>query len=290
MKKILSIFGLVLASSVYARVEVPCFVPGAYFGLGLGVSTSYNRLSAKGGPDVWNKGMLPANADDLNVPTDPGNYYIFGIDNIAPGGYGGPGTAILPELGYTYIVPKSSFAMGIYVNGGIAQSRQHAAVPVKTIIGAPSGIVSDSSQKYWDVASKGTVGVGVTLGFASGANHIYGIIGWNSIGMQIKPRGGKMYVNETPTSDDQATVAVKGVSGSVSGVTFGLGFDRQITKVFSLGCRVMVLNSGGSKALRLAPANYYPNDAEFNTPTVTVRPFVSTFMVVLKYMFMPKRK
>ena len=53
---------------------------------------------------------------------------------------------------------------------------------------------------------------------------------------------------------------------------------------------MMALNSGGSKSIRLPAANYVPNGGIYDRPVITVRPFVMTAAVVLKYVFMPKKK
>ena len=146
------------------------------------------------------------------------------------------------------------------------------------------------------VSSKGTIGLGATFGFATGANHYYFIIGWNNTKFSVAPRFNSMRLNEFnlgesgAASDSTTMVKIKSATGNVSGVNFGFGFDRQITPGFSLGFRMMVLNAGGSKAIRLPSANYVPNGGVYDRPFITVRPFVMTSVVVLKYVFMPKKK
>lgn len=290
VKKILSVLGLALACTAQSNKVVPCFTPGAYFAVSAGVSNSYNRLSSKGGPDIFNIGNASTAAI---VPAGIGR--IYGLNNIQPSGWSGPGFAILPEFGYTYQVPHSSFTMGVYVNGGVARSGQNAAVPTYLSdaihpAADPLSNLSANGASYWRVASKGTIGLGATFGFATGANHIYALIGWNNTKYSVGPRGGQVDANEFPSTDYTATKNVKNVSGNVSGVSFGMGYDRQITSRFSIGGRVVVLNSGGSKGIRLPYANYFPNDIDANAPVITVKPFLTTFLVTAKYTFMPKKR
>lgn len=290
MKKILSILGLVLACNAQSNKVVPCFTPGAYFAVSTGVSSSYNRLSGKNGPDIFNW----ANASDMRIARE-GVGRVYGLNNIEPSGWSSPGFTILPELGYTYQVPHSSFTMGVYVSGGVARSGQNARVPTTIINSAAaelqnaSGLASDGSA-YWRVASKGTVGLGATFGFATGSNHIYALIGWNNTKYSIGPRGGEIDLNERPSRDYTATANVKSISGNVSGVTFGMGYDRQITSRFSIGGRIVVLNSGGSKSIRLPYARYSPDGTDEYMPVITVKPFLTTFLVTAKYTFMPKKR
>lgn len=290
VKKILSVLGLALACNAHSEKVVPCFTPGAYFAVSAGVSSSYNRLSGKGGPDIFNYGGVPC----LPNTFPDGMGRIYGLNNIQPSGWSGPGFAILPEFGYTYQVPHSSFTMGVYVNGGVARSGQNAAVPTFLYNGvlreALLNTTSLAGSAYWRVASKGTIGLGATFGFATGANHIYALIGWNNTKYAVGPRGGQVDLNEWPSKDYTATANVKNVSGNVSGVSFGMGYDRQITSRFSIGGRVVVLNSGGSKGIRLPYANYFPNDLDANAPVITVKPFLTTFLVTAKYTFMPKKR
>jgi len=180
--------------------------------------------------------------------------------------------------------------MGVYVNGGIARSGQNAAVPTEFISPANVPSMAPTGTAYWRVASKGTIGVGATFGFATGANHIYALIGWNNTKYSIGPRIGQIDSNEFPNKDYSATTNVRNVSGNISGVTFGMGYDRQITSRFSIGGRVVVLNSGGSKGIRLPYANYFPNGIDANAPVITVKPFLTTFLVTAKYTFMPKKR
>lgn len=290
VKKILSVLGLALACTAQSNKVVPCFTPGAYFAVSAGVSNSYNRLSGKGGPDIMNY----ANVSIPPLLTTPaGMGRVYGLNNIQPSGWSGPGFTILPEFGYTYQVPHSSFTMGVYVNGGVARSGQNAQVPTHVLntseVDAPKAMALDGST-YWRVASKGTIGLGATFGFATGANHIYALIGWNNTKYSVGPRGGQVDLNEWPSTDYAATANVKNVSGNVSGVSFGMGYDRQITSRFSIGGRVVVLNSGGSKGIRLPYANYFPNDIDANAPVITVKPFLTTFLVTAKYTFMPKKR
>ena len=292
MKKILSALGLLLACNAQSNKAIPCFTPGAYFAVSAGTSTSYNRLSGKGGPDVYNYGN--ATSSEAMALLGNGQGRIYGLNNIQPSGWSSPGLAILPELGYTYQVPHSSFTMGVYVNGGVARGVQNAAVPTEFLsIGGGGGTpasMNSAGAAYWRVASKGTVGLGATFGFASGANHIYALIGWNNTKYSVGPREGQVDLNEFPSTDYAATQPVKSVSGNVSGVSFGMGYDRQITSRFSIGGRVVVLNSGGSKGVRLPYANYFPNDLDANSPTITIKPFLTTFLVTAKYTFMPKKR
>ncbi len=286
MKKILSILGLALACNAQSNKVVPCFTPGAYFSVSAGMSSSYNRLSGKSGPDIFSFGqtLIPVNFAGF------GN--IYGLNNIQPSGWSGPGCTILPELGYTYQVPHSSFTMGVYLNGGVARSGQNAAVPTKrfnSLTAAGNSVLEDGTTAYWRVASKGTIGLGATFGFSTGANHIYALIGWNNTKYSIGPRGGEISLNEFPNTDPSLTANVKNISANVSGVSFGMGYDRQITRSFSIGGRVVVLNSGGSKEVRLPYANYFPNGIDLNEPIITVKPFLTTFLVTAKYTFMPKK-
>ena len=294
MKKILSVLGLALACNVYAEKVVPCFTPGAYFGLSMGVSSSYNKLSGRGGPDVANYNSI-GDFEELGINSNAPYYLrMYGLNNIQPSGWSGPGFTILPELGYTYQVPHSSFTMGVYVNGGVARSNQNAAVPTAALT-APDPILFDrlfaqSSDRYWQVKSNGTIGLGATFGFATGANHLYVLIGWNNTKYSVGPRFNQIDLNEAPGTDVTAVYGVRSVGGNVSGVSFGMGYDRQITSRFSMGGRIVVLNSGGSKGIRLPYANYSPNGAIGTNPIITVKPFLTTFLVTAKYTFMPKKK
>ena len=148
-------------------------------------------------------------------------------------------------------------------------------------------------NSYMRVSTKGTVGLGLSFGFSSGATHYYVKTGTNNMSVAIGPRYNTMPVNEINLrvpADSTTMVAVKNVTKNVSGVTFGVGFDRQITQSMSLGFCVTALNTGGSKAIHLRPANYIPNGAAYETPVITVRPFVMAANVVMKYVFMPKKK
>lgn len=288
MKKILSILGLALACNAQSSKVIPCFTPGAYFAVSAGVSNSYNRLSCKGGPDIFNIGNASVAAV---VPEGIGR--VYGMNNVQPSGWSGPGFTVLPEFGYTYQVPHSSFTMGVYVNGGVARSGQNAQVPTYLYDSVhPAGLssLSNGGVAYWRVASKGTIGLGATFGFATGANHIYALIGWNNTKYSVGPRGGQVDLNEFPSKDYTATMNIKNISGNVSGITFGMGYDRQITSRFSIGGRVVVLNSGGSKGMRLPYANYFPNGIDANEPVITIKPFLTTFLVTAKYTFMPKKR
>lgn len=241
-----------------------------------------------------NYGNITSNQTVSKIPNGMGR--IYGLNNVQPSGWGGPGFTVLPEFGYTYQVPHSSFTMGVYVNGGVARSGQNAQVPTDLLVNPGGGpnpqlaAMAINGPAYWRVASKGTIGLGATFGFASGANHIYALIGWNNTKYSVGPRGGQVDLNEWPSTDYTATANVKNVSGNVSGVTFGMGYDRQITSRFSIGGRVVVLNSGGSKGIRLPYANYFPNGVDANEPIITVKPFLTTFLVTAKYTFMPKKR
>ncbi|WP_165780667.1 hypothetical protein [Holospora curviuscula] len=300
--KILSVVVLALACNAKAADLVPCFTPGFYFGVGLGVSSSYNRLRGSQGFDLQGRGNLPVSVYEENVGNAIGaqTAFYYGTNNISPSGWGGPGLTILPELGYSYQVPKSRFVITFYVNGGVAKSNQNVAVPtiVTDTAATPVGgdIPVEVMNSYMRVSTKGTVGLGLSFGFSSGANHYYVKTGWNNMSVAIGPRYNTMPVNEVNLgatglpADPTAMVTVKNVTKNVSGVTFGVGFDRQITQSMSLGFCVTALNTGGSKAIRLRPANYIPNGAAYDTPVITVRPFVMAATVVMKYVFMPKKK
>ncbi|GAJ46525.1 hypothetical protein HE1_00860 [Holospora elegans E1] len=309
MKKklgVISALGLVLAFSAKAAEVVPCFTPGVYFGLGAGVSQSYNCLQGSQGLNLFGVGnydesLSPGLIDDKDSGlVGPQNAFFYGTNNITPGGWSGPGMTVLPELGYVYKVPKSSFTMGVFINGGAAQSAQDALVPVRASFTRDSDtgddVGADRLEHCMRVASRGTVGIGATFGFVSNANHYYLIIGWNNTKFSVGPRFNQMYANEfhlKPTDkpfDSTTMVSVKNATGNINGVNFGFGFDRQITTGFSMGVRVMALNAGGSKGIKLPSANYYPNGLAYERPVITVRPFVMAATVMLKYVFLPKKK
>ncbi|ETZ04638.1 hypothetical protein [Holospora undulata] len=304
--RIISALGLIFGFSAQAAEVIPCFTPGFYFGLGAGVSQSYNRLQGSRGLDLYASG----NYDDVLSPSllddgavffaEPQNAFFYGTNNITPSGWAGPGMTILPELGYVYKVPKSSFTMGVFINGGAAQSAQNAVVPVRACFTRHSDgsydVGTDRLDHCMRVASRGSIGIGATFGFASNANHYYVIIGWNNTKFSVGPRFNQMYENEFQVDrhqkpfDSTTLATVKNVTGNINGINFGFGFDRQITTGFSVGVRVMALNAGGSKGIPLPYANYYPNAIAYERPVITVRPFVMAATVMLKYVFLPKKK
>ena len=313
VKKFLNVLSVIALSLTYnakaAEALPPCFTPGLYFGLSAGVAHSYNRLTGTQGMSLDKIAAFPLDIKDFKDAAVTGQTAFFvATNNIVPGGWGGPGLAILPEIGFNYTVPKSSFTMGLCLAGGFAGGAQNAQVPMQMIDTDPDGEdvvvnkalfhAADQGSVFFRVATKGIVMLFGTFGFVSGANHIYTLFGYSSLGLSVRPQYGLLPLNEFNTTrnlagqayDSTALVNVKSARGNVSGVCFGAGFDRQITKAFSMGGRVMVLNCGGKKNIRLPSVNYVPNGIAYNDPIITVRPFVMSAVVMLKYVFMPKKK
>ncbi|ETZ07656.1 hypothetical protein P618_200147 [Holospora obtusa F1] len=301
--KFISVLGLVLAFHAKASGVVPCFTSGAYFGLGTGISNSYNRLKGSQGFDVFTPGNMTEYADKVvDAPLGQAACF-FGTNNIAPSGWSGLGATVLPELGYVTKIPRSCFTMGVFLNGGIARSTQNAEVPYLVQNSGNENaddyyetFPTELNKGYMQIKSKGTISLGLTFGFTGGANHYYVLIGWNNTKFSVGPQFNAMYANQINFQarqgaiDPTQVVRVKNASGNISGVSFGFGFDRQITPGFSVGIRLMALNSGGSKGIKLPEANYILNGLAYNRPVITVRPFVTSAMVMLKYTFLPKKK